>query len=165
MIEKISNSSFKLELPKTWKHLHPVFNEVLLTAHHEPEFPTQPRNSRPPPIIVGNEPEFEVEKVLDSKIIRKTFKYKVQWKGYGAHEQTWEPISNLDNAKDAIADYHKQFPKKPKPTVLRKLEIPITLFDTKLFRPMPKPDTEPVPENLPSEALVYKLARVWKRSP
>lgn len=165
VIEKVGNSSFKIELPKTWKHRHPVFNEVLLTPHHEPEFPTQPRNTRPPPVIVGNEPEFEVERILDSKTIRKTFKYKVQWKGYGAHEQTWEPLTNLDNAKDAIDEYHRQFPNKPKPAVLRKLEIPITLFDTNLFRPMPKPDTEPVSENLPSEALVHKLARVWKRSP
>ena len=27
----------------------------------------------------------------------------------GYHKQTWEPVSNLKNAKDTIEDFHKQF--------------------------------------------------------
>lgn len=61
VIEKVGHSSFKIESPKTWKHLHPVFNELLLTPYHEPEFPTQPRNTRPPPEVVGKELEYKVE--------------------------------------------------------------------------------------------------------
>src|SRR5580698_2489098 len=108
VIEKVGNSSFKPELPKTWKHLHPIFNKVLLTPYHKPEFPTQPHNTRPPPAVLGKEPKYEVEKVINSRMYRKQFQYKIQWKGYGAHEQTWEPITNLENAKNAIAEFHKQ---------------------------------------------------------
>src|ERR1700742_2103271 len=164
VVEKIGSSSYKLELPKTWKSLHPIFNELLRIPYHEPEFPTHPRNTRPPPIVIGKEPEYEGEKIVNSRIFRRKLQYKVQWKGYGAHEQTWEPPSNLTNAKEAIAEFHNQYPDKPRPMTLRRIEIPISLFDTTLFRPMPTPNTEPTADNLPSEALTHKLARVWKRS-
>ena len=48
-LEKVGKSAYKLKVPRTWKHVHPVFNEMLLTPYHAPEFPTQPRNHRPPP--------------------------------------------------------------------------------------------------------------------
>src|SRR5882757_10999697 len=36
ILEKIGKSSYKLEILKTWKQIHPVFNEVLLSPYHEP---------------------------------------------------------------------------------------------------------------------------------
>ena len=42
VIKKVSESSYKLNIPKTWKRIHPIFNKNLLTPYHEPEFPTQP---------------------------------------------------------------------------------------------------------------------------
>ena len=56
-------------------------------------------------MIKGEEPEYEVEEILDSQKMKvgKMY-YKVKWKGYGPHEQTWEPISNLSHAKEAIAE-------------------------------------------------------------
>lgn len=116
-----------------WKHIHMVFNEVLLTPYHEPKFPTQLRNMRPPPEVVEKELEYEVEEVLDSHIYQRIFEYKIQWKGYSRHEQTWEPISNLSNAKDAIADFHRKYPNKLKPPSLRHIEIPISQFPVHLF--------------------------------
>jgi DNA (cytosine-5)-methyltransferase 1 len=31
--------------------------------------------------------------------------YQVRWKGYGPQDDTWEPLSNLLSAKDAIAKF------------------------------------------------------------
>ena len=41
VISKIGASSYKLDLPRTWKQVHNVFNEVLLMPYTEPEFPDQ----------------------------------------------------------------------------------------------------------------------------
>lgn len=112
VLEKVGRSSYKLKIPKTWRDIHNVFNEVLLTPYHPPEFPNQPRNTNPPPeTIEGTEPEYEVEEIVDSKEDKrsKKVKYKVKWKGYGPHEMTWEPVTNLENAKKAITKFHKKF--------------------------------------------------------
>jgi hypothetical protein len=158
---KIGASSYQLAIPKTWKSIHDVFNEVLLTPYHPPEFPTQPRNTRPPPVVEGAEPEFEVEEVVDSRKGRggKIF-YKIKWKGYGPHEMTWEPISNLTNAKDAVKKFHTKYPSKPhNNSKIRKIEIPMSLFPKELFRPIPQPLTEPNTSNEPTEAMVNRFAR------
>lgn len=108
VIEKVRHSSYKLELPKTWKNLHPIFNELLLTPYHVPKFPTQPCNTCPPPEIIGKELEYKVNKVASSRMLKRKFQHKVQCKGYSPHEQTWESPSNLKNAKEAVEDFHKQ---------------------------------------------------------
>src|SRR5215469_18426575 len=143
VLKKVGASSYKINIPKKWKNIHDVFNEELLTPYHKPSFPTQPRNTEPPPDVVGGELEWEVEEVVDSRKGEGDVVYKVKWKGYGPHEMTWEPPRNLTNAKDAVADFHKRHPDKPKARTLRRIEIPITDFPTHLFRPMPEPLTEP----------------------
>ena len=39
IIAKVGASSYKLKLPKTWKNLHPVINEIFLTPYHDPKRP------------------------------------------------------------------------------------------------------------------------------
>ena len=34
--------------------------------------------------------------------------YLVFWKGYPAHEATWEPEENVQNAPEKIADYYRR---------------------------------------------------------
>jgi hypothetical protein len=52
--------------------------------------------------------EFEVEKLLDKKGRGVNAKYLVKWKGYDQDENTWEPVSSLVNATEAIAEYENQ---------------------------------------------------------
>ncbi len=47
VIKKVGTSSYKLQIPYTWKSIHPVFNEALLTPYHEPQFLTEPRDMCP----------------------------------------------------------------------------------------------------------------------
>ena len=50
--------------------------------------------------------EFEVEQVLDRRHSRGgRLEYLICWKGYGAHEDMWEPVANLANAQGAIARF------------------------------------------------------------
>ena len=64
--------------------------------------------------------EFEVEKILDyrkilkiDEISKKNYyveEYLIKWLGY--EEQTWEPVSNLDNCQKLLNDFKKKMKKK-----------------------------------------------------
>ena len=54
--------------------------------------------------------------------------YLVHWKGYPREEETWEPVSNITNAKDAVRDFHRAHPNAPCPINTRQLKfVPITV--------------------------------------
>ena len=65
VLEKISKSAYKLDLPATWRQVHPVFNEVLLSPFKEPIFKSQKKPPPPGEIEVEGHPEYEVEKILN----------------------------------------------------------------------------------------------------
>jgi hypothetical protein len=115
ILSKVGAAAYKLKLPRTWKTVWPVFNEVLLTPYTPPQFETQQHPPPPPPVLVEQEPEYEVEEIIDSKLVRGKLRYLVHWKGYETHERTWEPPSNLKNASDAIQDFHRSHPSAPRP--------------------------------------------------
>ncbi len=137
-----------------------MFNKALLTPYHKPQFLTQPQDMCSPPVLEGNKPKWEVEKVVDSQKYHGGFQYKVHWKGYGTHKQTWEPACNLTNADKAISAFHRQYPNKPKPSTLARIEVPMSQFSSHLFQPMSLPDTKPLNITLPSAALMEQL---WRR--
>ncbi len=41
------------------------------------------------------EAKFDVARLLDRRVVRGQEQFLVHWKGYGAHEETWDPTSNL----------------------------------------------------------------------
>ena len=75
IIEKVGESSYKLELPATWKEVHLVFNEVLLIPYTPPEYPLQKKQEPPPLIIMDDEEEYEIKELMDSKFVQNKLKY------------------------------------------------------------------------------------------
>src|SRR5882724_1041419 len=69
----------------------------------------------PPPITVDEEPEFEISKILDSKIDNCHHSHKllylVRWTGYeGTDEETsWILTSECGHASELIADFHSSY--------------------------------------------------------
>jgi hypothetical protein len=64
VLEKKLSDTYKLELPKN-RRVHPTFHVSLLKlVTRDASRPNRKHNSRPPPDLVHNEPEFEVEVVL-----------------------------------------------------------------------------------------------------
>ncbi|SJL01309.1 uncharacterized protein ARMOST_04629 [Armillaria ostoyae] len=97
-------------------------DKTLLTPYVSPTFTNQQRELPPPPDLIDDKPEYEVEAILDHKNRKtrglkdlKTGKfttiivtdYLVKWKGYGTEEHKWTKESELNHAKEAIADYLK----------------------------------------------------------
>jgi transposase InsO family protein len=160
ILEKKGASAYLLKLPAQWE-IHPVFNESLLTPYVPPEAEHQQRELPPPPEIVGDHLEHDVEEILDSRKRGRGVQYLVKWTGYGHEENTWEPSTNLTNAPEAIAEFHRR--NKGKPGAISPLPLQSskrrtfarTIFPPNFFKKL----TEPVDETLPSENECAKRAR------
>ncbi len=64
VLEKQFPNTYKLELLENLR-VHPIFHVSLLNAiTHDASRPNREHNSRPPPDLIHNEPEFEMEAML-----------------------------------------------------------------------------------------------------
>jgi hypothetical protein len=100
----ISPTSYKLDLPSTLK-IHPVFHISMLKPYQETdEFN---RDVAPQPVYIPETKEFEyeVEQILDKRIIRNKPQYLIKWLGYPLHDATWEPSENLKNAPEKLKEF------------------------------------------------------------
>ncbi|ESK84797.1 hypothetical protein Moror_544 [Moniliophthora roreri MCA 2997] len=59
--------------------------------------------------------KYKVEEILHSRLKGEQLEYLINWKGEPNEENTWEPQSNLREAKEAIADFHKKHPAASRP--------------------------------------------------
>ena len=57
------------------------------------------------PVEVKSVEEWEVEKVLNKKKMRRVEKYLIWWKGFTAEEDTWKRRENLKNAEELIEEF------------------------------------------------------------
>ncbi len=113
VLEKKLSDTYKLELPKNLR-VHPTFHVSLLKpVSRDASRPNREQNSRPPPDLVHNEPEFEVEAVLKSRQLRgREREYLVKWKGYHAIEASWVNESDMEHAQKTIEEFHTRPAKK-----------------------------------------------------
>ena len=116
LIEKVIGSrAYRLALPSTMK-IHPVFHISRLKRFNEPEIEGQ-RSEPPGPVEVDDNlgDSYEVKAVIDSRRRRGKLQYLVEWAGYEGTDEaaTWEPAGSLDNAQEAIAEFHSLHSSKP----------------------------------------------------
>jgi len=102
----ISSNAIELELPKSIK-IHPVVN-VSRVRLYKPQVEGQ-KKIPPKPVIIKGKEEFEVEKILNKRTIRGKKKFLVRWKGYMAEEDTWENRENLENAKELVEEFKREY--------------------------------------------------------
>ena len=67
----------------------------------------------PSNVTEDREEEYEVEYIVDSCYKDKHLEYLVHWKGWSETDRTWEPVSHLDNAADAVCEFHASHPSTP----------------------------------------------------
>ena len=71
------------------------------------------RPEEPGPIELEDEGavgEYEVEKILNSRIYRGRLQYEVKWEGWDEGHISWEPAANVGNAKELVAEFHREHP-------------------------------------------------------
>jgi hypothetical protein len=107
VLEKKFSNTYKLELSKNLR-VHPTFHVSLLkSVTRNASRPNWEHNSRPPPDLVHNKPEFEVEAVFKLKQLRGWEReYLVKWKGYHPIEASWVNESDMEHAQEAIEEFH-----------------------------------------------------------
>jgi len=100
----VSSNAIELELPKSIR-IYPVVN-VSRVRLYKPQVEGQ-KKTPPKPVIIKEEEEFEVEKIINKRTVRGKEKFLVRWKGYIAEENTWESRENLENAKELVEEFER----------------------------------------------------------
>jgi hypothetical protein len=114
VVEAVGPSAVRLRLPDTVR-LHPVFHVSLLEHAASDPFPGQV----PPPtpaVIVDGEEEWEVERILDSRLHYNRLQYLVKWIGFEA--PTWQTPGDLEHAPEMVREFHQLWPERPRPAAL-----------------------------------------------
>jgi len=114
IVGPVGSRAFRLNLPQSMRRVHPVFHVSLLEPHLNNDIDGRVAPP-PPPIEVTGDVEWEVEAILDSKMIRGRLKYFVDWKGFPPSERSWEPLQNLEHCPELLDAYHQRYPDKPGP--------------------------------------------------
>ena len=65
------------------------YDDDPITEHQECHLPP------PPPVVRNGIEEYEVEKILNSRIFHGKVEYLVRWKGYGVEEDEWRPSQDV----------------------------------------------------------------------
>jgi len=102
----VSTNAIELELPSTIR-IHPVVN-VSKVQRYTSQVEGQ-KKEMPQPVVIEGEEEWEVEKIMNKRRVRRKDKYLVQWKGCIAEEDTWESRENLKNASDLVEEFEKEY--------------------------------------------------------
>ena len=98
--------TYRLRIPEHWK-IHNVFHASLLSPYVETPI-HGPNFKEPPPELIDDEPEWEVEAILDSRRFgrKKMLQFRVRWKGYSMAHDLWEPASNV-HVPELVKRYYK----------------------------------------------------------
>ena len=109
IMKLVRTNTVELRLPRSMR-IHPVVNVSHVKPYHK-RLPGQPVSAPGPSnIMEDRDEEYEVEFVVDSQYKGKHLEYLVHWKGWSDTDRTWEPVSNLGHAGNAIRNFHASHP-------------------------------------------------------
>ena len=108
--KEISPVAYQLALPRAWT-IHDVFHSSLLTPYKE-TLEHGAQFQHPPPELIGNEEEYEVEQIINHQHHGKhcQLQYLICWKGYSVADNTWEPADQV-HANELVKSYHTKHAK------------------------------------------------------
>ena len=98
----VLTNAVKLRLPSSMR-IHLVVNVSWIVQYKEQVKGQKSEEGKP--VEVEGVEEWEVEKILNKKKIKRIEKYLVWWKGFMAEGNTWERKENLKNAGEALEEF------------------------------------------------------------
>ena len=109
IVRKVRRNAYRLRLPTSMSHLHPVFNVIKFLPTLSDPIPGQKASLPPPPEIVDREEHYVVEWILDSRFMRGHLQFLVKWEGYGYEENSWVPEQDVV-ALDKLCEFYQIHP-------------------------------------------------------
>jgi hypothetical protein len=103
---RIGYGAYYIKLPPSLWHLHPVFPIMKLYPTAVDPISSKQMKPPPPPILVKDNEEFKVEKILNSCVCWHCLKYLVKWKGYNSRHNSWTTHYNVHTPDVVTAFYH-----------------------------------------------------------
>ena len=111
IVQQVGTWSYELDLPGEMQLSTKVFHVSLLEPARNDALPGQ-INPPPPTVVVGDYEEWDVEKIVDSRMHYRTLQYCVKWQGYD--NLTWVPWYHVWN-NSQLTPYHERYPQRPGP--------------------------------------------------
>ena len=103
----VEHDNYTLALPSTMR-CHKTFHVRCLKKYISPyiDFPQRERSKIENPVIVENgAPDYEIQEILDTKLVKSTRMFLVSWVGYDHSSDSWEPLENLDGCLETVYEF------------------------------------------------------------
>ena len=68
VVRPVGTHAYRLHLPQSMARIHPVFHVVKLLPAHDDPIAGRRAMPLPPPVVIGDEAEYEVQEILDSRL-------------------------------------------------------------------------------------------------
>jgi hypothetical protein len=110
ILEKIENLIYRLNISQHWRIHSVVFvTQLESVSDSSNDSYTRFRFTNSDSIYVKediiNVKSFEVNRLINKRVITREFEYLLRWKDYDSEHDVWRTISKLENAKDLILNY------------------------------------------------------------
>lgn len=102
----ISTNVVELVLPSTVQ-IHLVIDISKIQLYNKQV--EEQKKVSPPLVIIEGEEEFEVEKILNKIKVQRKERYLVWWKEYTVEADIYEGEENLENAKEVIKEFRREY--------------------------------------------------------
>jgi hypothetical protein len=125
ILEQYDDVTFRVKLLKRYEGRHPVFHAQKLILHHEDLIgKREPRKPGPVEFDDKDEPYYEVEKIVDLRIVeddegKQHVEFQVKWEGYPNEENRWVELWELKGMSKLVKEFSKNNPNAPFPKSIR----------------------------------------------
>jgi hypothetical protein len=116
-VKRVWTHHYELALDFELATRHNKFHSNLLRPAPTEWYPGQVQGPAPAIGLDENgEIIWAIDAIIDSRRLpNRGFEYLILWRGYGKDDRSWEPLHGVITATVPTREFHKRYPRKPKP--------------------------------------------------